>query len=339
MRILVTGANGHLGQACVRDLLEHGYEVRASVRNLKSAAKIEGLSKLDIELVEADLFDQGSLDDACKDCDGVFQLAACYQFFQVFDEHQMVKTGTEGAKNLLRAAEKSGVSRVVLTSSIAAIGPTTKGMPPATETDWNTDISIPYFRQKIEGERAARDLVKELSVDLVTVCPGMVIGPYFRKNTPSVDNIEAIAKGALFWGAPNIRLALVDVRDAAIVHRLSFERGISGGRYLAVENSYSMYSIVKHLNTVDPKIKLPLVQLPSFFNVLLPLFDAVNSRICNCPRIINREMEKAFRGKDFVFSGDQTRIALNWEPNFSLTESLAGTLDTLRENGRYSVHA
>ena len=51
MRILVTGANGHLGQACVRDLLEHGYEVRASVRNLKSAAKIEGLSKLDIELV------------------------------------------------------------------------------------------------------------------------------------------------------------------------------------------------------------------------------------------------------------------------------------------------
>ena len=85
-RILVTGANGHVGQACVRDLLQNGYNVRASVRDIKNAEKTAGLSDLDIDIVEADLFDQESLDRACDGCDSVFQLAAIYEFFSNADE-------------------------------------------------------------------------------------------------------------------------------------------------------------------------------------------------------------------------------------------------------------
>ena len=47
-RILVTGANGHIGQACVRDLLQNGYEVRASIRDIMDADKTAGFSNMDI---------------------------------------------------------------------------------------------------------------------------------------------------------------------------------------------------------------------------------------------------------------------------------------------------
>ena len=98
-RILVTGANGHVGQACVRDLLQNGYNVRASVRDIKNAEKTAGLSDLDIDIVEADLFDQESLDRACDGCESVFQLAAIYEFFSNADESIFEKTGTGGYRN------------------------------------------------------------------------------------------------------------------------------------------------------------------------------------------------------------------------------------------------
>ena len=145
-RILVTGANGHVGQACVRDLLQNGYDVRASIRDIMDAEKTAGFSDMDIDIVEADLFDQESLDRACDGCDSVFQLAAIYEFFSNADESIFEKTGKGGASNLLKAAAKANIKRVVLTSSIVAVGPTERGMPPANEEDWNGLYFKSYFK-------------------------------------------------------------------------------------------------------------------------------------------------------------------------------------------------
>ena len=334
-RILVTGANGHVGQACVRDLLQNGYNVRASVRDIKNAEKTAGLSDLGIDIVEADLFDQASLDRACDGCDSVFQLAAIYEFFGNTDQSIFEKTGTGGASNLLKAAAKANIKRVVLTSSIVAVGPTERGMPPATEEHWNTDLQVPYFREKTDGERFARKVAGQIGIDLVTVCPGVVLGPYFQKSTPSIDNIEAIAKGALLFGVPNVSLATVDVRDVASAHRLAFEKGAPGGRYIAIEGNYSMRVIAERLHDIDPDVKRPLMTMPSFIQPLLPLFDLMNSKILGHPRTISRELEKSLRGRDLIFNNTASRNALMWQPHYGLLDSLSETLNTLRQNGRY----
>ena len=334
-RILVTGANGHIGQACVRDLLQNGYAVRASVRDIMNSEKTAGLSSLDIDIVEANLFDQESLDRACDGCDGVFQLAAIYEFFSDAESSIIEKTGTDGAHNLLKAAAKANISRVVLTSSIVAIGPTEKGTQPATEECWNTDCQVPYFRQKTYGERLAREVAGKIGIDLVTVCPGVVLGPFFQKSTPSIDNIEAIAKGALLFGAPDISLATVDVRDVASAHRLAFEKGTPGGRYIAIEGNYSMRVIAERLHDIDPNVKRPLMKMPRFIQPLLPLFDLMNAKILGHPRTVNRELEKFLRGKDLIFDGSASRSALTWQPRYGLGDSLSETLNTLRQNGRY----
>ena len=334
-RILVTGANGHVGQACVRDLKQNGYDIRASVRDITKWEKTAALSDLDIDIVEADLFDRASLDRACDGCDGVFQLAAIYEFFGDTDSNTIRKTGTEGAQNLLRAAAQANVSRIVLTSSIVAIGPTEKGAPAATEEFWNTDLQVPYFREKTDGERLARETAERIGIDLVTVCPGVVLGPYFQNSTPSIDNIEAIAKGALLFGAPNFTLATVDVRDVASAHRLAFEKGAPIGRYLAVEGNYSMRTIAERLRDIDPTVKRPLMTMPSLIQPLLPFFDLINSKILGHPRTMSRELETSLRGKDLIFDGSASRNALEWQPRYGLRDSLSETLNTLRRNGRY----
>ena len=333
-RILVTGANGHVGQACVRDLLQNGYDVRASVRDIMDAGKTAGLSDLGIDIVEADLFDQDSLDRACVGCHSVFQLAAIYEFFGDAQGSIIEKTGTSGASNLLKAAAKANIKRVVLTSSIVAVGPTER-KPPATEEHWNADLQVPYFREKTDGERFARKVAGQIGIDLVTVCPGVVLGPYFQKSTPSIDNIEAIAKGALLFGAPNVSLATVDVRDVASAHRLAFEKGAPGGRYIAIEGNYSMRIIAERLHDIDPNVKRPLMTMPRLIQPLLPLFDLLNSKILGHPRTISRQLEKSLRGKDLIFDGTASRNALSWQPKYGLRDSLSETLNTLRQNGRY----
>ena len=175
----------------------------------------------------------------------------------------------------------------------------------------------------------------QIGIDLVTVCPGVVLGPYFQKSTPSIDNIEAIAKGAFLFGAPNISLATVDVRDVASAHRLAFEKGTPGGRYIAIEGNYSMRVIAERLHDIDPNVKRPLMTMPSVIQPLLPLFDLINSKILGHPRTISRKLERSLRGRDLIFDDTASRNALKWQPHYSLRESLLETLITLRKNGRY----
>ena len=66
-----------------------------------------------------------------------------------------------------------------------------RGKNPPTEKDWNTDFTAPYFKAKTEGKRLARETAEAFGIDLITVYPAIVIGPYSQKNTPSIDNVEA----------------------------------------------------------------------------------------------------------------------------------------------------
>jgi len=332
-KILVTGANGHLGQACIRDLKKNGFDVRAAIRDFNDSRKLNGLMEQNVEVVYADLLDRGSLDLACKDCDGVFQLASVYQFCKPSNVGNMIQTGTTGVQNILNASLKAGVNRVIFTSSVVAVGATKKGMQPATEKNWNKDFSVPYFYQKTVGEQLAIELAKEIHLDLITVCPGVILGPFFNKNTPSIDNIEAIAKGAMVFGVPDITLATVDVRDVATMLRLCLERGVPGERYLAIENNHSIHAIAKTIKSIGVEGRISLNVLPKFIQPVLPVFDFFSSKLFGYPRTISSALERTLRGKDLIFNGSKSYQMLDWTPKFSLRDSLSETLKTLRKNG------
>ena len=71
------------------------------------------------------------------------------------ETQSMLRDSTEGAANAVRAAARAGVPKVVLTSSVAALPRVGPADPHVTEDHWATDLGVPYFRAKTEGERAA----------------------------------------------------------------------------------------------------------------------------------------------------------------------------------------
>lgn len=152
--VLVTGASGHVGGALVKELVENGYSVRASVRDPGDEAKTGALNKLPVEVVQADLFDPASLIAACAGMDGVFQVAAIYDLSPsgADQARTIIDTGIEGMANVLAAAKNAGVGRVVLTSSVVTIAPVPPDQPTASEASWVSGTSVPYIEENSRAE-------------------------------------------------------------------------------------------------------------------------------------------------------------------------------------------
>ena len=154
-RVLVTGANGHVGYSLVELLLERGYEVRASVRNKDDEDLTRHLRKLDVEIVQADLMKMDTLENAMKDMDGLFQVAAVYKTWADNPEKEIIEPSIVGGINALKAAKKMGVEKVIFTSSTAAVGKEALDGGALTEEDWNDGSDQPYAYAKTEAERRA----------------------------------------------------------------------------------------------------------------------------------------------------------------------------------------
>ena len=222
-KALVTGANGHIGSNLVRDLLDHGYAVVAGVRE---NADQRGLAGLDVERARGDVLDAEAMGKAVAGCDLVFHLAAPYAVW-ARDPRTLIEPAVTGTENVLRAAKEAGVRRVVVTSSCNAVGFTCGA--PLDETTWNERISSPYLRAKGEQERIARALATELDLDVVTVLPTAVLGPFDYRKTPTTAPFVDALRGS---GPVPFPMNVVDVRDVARGHVLAAEKGRRGERYL-----------------------------------------------------------------------------------------------------------
>src|SRR5688572_11904917 len=124
MQVLVTGANGHVGNNLCRALSERGYRVRASVRSLDDPAKVAPLAGLPgLDLVELDVRDAARFDDALRGVEVLFHVAATYALRTGSRERdeEMLRDSVVGVENALRSAARRHVRKVVLTSSIASL--------------------------------------------------------------------------------------------------------------------------------------------------------------------------------------------------------------------------
>ena len=143
--VLVTGASGFIATHVTQQLLQAGYKVRGTVRDMNNKTKIEPLHKLypeaefPLELVEADLMKPESWSKAVEGCKYIMHVASPFPLGNPSHEDEVIKPAIEGTLNVLRAAKsEQSVERVVLTSSAAAIvGPCSDDADRIyTEKDW-----------------------------------------------------------------------------------------------------------------------------------------------------------------------------------------------------------
>lgn len=333
MKALVTGANGHIGSSLVRALAGRGYYVRASVRSLGDAARNASLaSTANVELVELDIRDADRFRALCDQIDVLFHVAGTYAYHpgkRTTDE-DIVADSLVGAEAAMRAAARQ-VGKVVFTSSLVAVPLRSPSEPPATEADWQTDLSVPYFQAKTSAEQRAWEMAGKYSVDLVTLLPGAVCGPGFTRGTPSTDLIEGIMRGTLRFGAPRMNFPIVDVRDVVRGHILAAETAVEG-RFLLCGNSFpTLRELTRLMHAIDPRVATAPMTMPDFMGPLLPYLDRLNAKLYDSPPTLTPQFVEAVLGKRFFASNARAASELGWRPEIPIGQTLSDTMETIRQ--------
>ena len=250
--VLVTGATGFVGWHVAKKLLDRGDRVRVLARDPARVRELDG-----VEVTRGDLRDVESLERAVAGCGVVYHVAADYRLW-TRDPQEMFGSNVDGTRNLLMAAKRAGVGRVVYTSTVGCIG-----IPSGGAGDEDTPVSIeemsgPYKRSKFLAERAAIELSKDL--DVVIVNPTAPIGDHDFKPTPTGKVVVDFVRGKM-PGFVDTGLNVVDVRDVAEGHLQACERGRTGERYILGSENLTLEQIFSTLAEIvkrpPPKLRVP----------------------------------------------------------------------------------
>ena len=125
-KVLVTGASGYIALHCILELLNTGYKVKGSLRNLNREDEVRKslgteLKNNSLEFCKLNLLDDEGWEDATSDCDYLLHIASPCLVEEPKNEKELITPALEGTLRALKAAHNSKVKKVVLTSSMGAI--------------------------------------------------------------------------------------------------------------------------------------------------------------------------------------------------------------------------
>jgi nucleoside-diphosphate-sugar epimerase len=285
--VLVTGGSGFIGGWCVIGLLQQGYNVRTTVRDLAREATVRAnLAKVvdpgnRLSFYAANLTADDGWDAAIDGCDFLLHVASPLGVAEPKDANELIVPARDGARRAVGAAIKAGVKRVVMTSSVAATAKGGPGDNVSDETNW-TDLNEPgtsaYTKSKTIAERAAWDLIAETggSTTLAVVNPALVLGPVLSGDySESVQVVERLMSGRV-PGLPRLGFNIVDARDVADLHiRAMTAPEAAGQRFIAAGQYAWMADLAALLKARlgAEAAKVPTRKVPDFVLRIAGLFD------------------------------------------------------------------
>lgn len=324
--ILVTGATGHIGNVLVRQLLRRGENVRALILPGEDCCSLDGL---DVEICEGDVLEPGLLARAFTGIRTIFHLAGIISILPGKDE-LLHRVNVQGTRNVVQAALKAGVHRLVFTSSIHALARAPHGI--------TIDESIPfdptnpcgeYDRSKAEASLAVLEAVGQ-GLDAVIVCPTGVIGPYdYRRSELGQVILDYVEEKTQFYvdGAYDF----VDVRDVAEGLILANENGRKGESYILSGERLSVADLLLTLREITGKRLLHL-HIPSSIARFASRFTPVYYRLTRTkPRFTTYSLETL--ESNSVISHAKAQHEFGYYPR-SIKVSLIDTVKWFSENKR-----
>jgi len=321
-RVLVTGISGYIGQHCGAELLNQGFEVVGTVRSLAKAnatksaiAAVAPVEKL--TFAEADLLSDEAWDEAMEGCTFVMHVASPFVLAEPKEENELITPAVEGTRRVIEAAQRAGVRRLVLTSSIAAMiyGKPSGRYGPDAWSDPSANIGA-YAKSKTLAERAAWEAIAGGEMELTVVNPGAVFGPSLgaQIDGQSVALITDMIGGKMPM-IPDVAMGMVDVRDVARLHVAAMTTsGAVAQRFIAASaEPISMTYFAEVLRDAGYS-KAPSRKAPNIVIKLMSLFDREAKGML--PML----------GTKAAFDNQSTFDILDWQPTpmeASITEMAA----------------
>ena len=287
----------------------------------------------EIKFFESDLLDEGSYSEAMEGCQIVVHTASPFLLETKDPQRDLIDPALKGTMNVLNSVNNTDtVTRVVITSSVAAIyGDAIDSLNVENrtldETIWNTSSSLTnseYSYSKTLAEKKAWEMCKEQDRwNLITINPSFVLGPALNphSNFQSKKVMLQMGDGDLKYGAPDITLGMVDVRDVAELHVLAMtSEKAPGNRFIASANTLSMPEWTRILREAIPEYKkrLPKRTAPDLLIKFLGIFSKTAGFIA----------EQLGRTKQL--DNSKAKNLLGWEPR-SGEEALIASAKSLIE--------
>ncbi|TVU36682.1 hypothetical protein EJB05_18626 [Eragrostis curvula] len=290
--VCVTGGSGFIGSWLVRLLLDRGYPVHATVKNLEDEGETKHLLAMDgadtrLRLFQIDLLDAASIRAAVEGARGVFHLASPVILHQIQDPeailshihaistlannlhltNELLVPALKGALNVLRAAKDCGAGRVVMVSSQTAMVPNPEWpADKVVDDDCWADVELLkklqlwYNVSKTEAEKAAWDFATKEGLQLAVINPALVLGPTLTPSiTASLHVFLQILKGESF-DMDAFFIGSVDVRDVAQSLIALYENPSAQGRHLCLESSQRMVDFTNKLADLYPELPVQRIQ-------------------------------------------------------------------------------
>jgi dihydroflavonol-4-reductase len=321
-RVLVTGISGYIGQHIGAELLRQGYEVVGTVRSSSKAAAtrsaIAAVTAADgLTFAEADLLSDHGWEEAMTGCSYVIHVASPFVLAEPKDENELIAPAVDGTKRVVRAAQRAGVRRLVLTSSIVAMiaGKDSGRYGPDSWSDTNANIGA-YAKSKTLAERAAWDTNRETEMELTAINPGGVFGPSLgaKADGQSVAMMSDMIGGKMPM-IPDVAMGMVDVRDVARLHVKALTApGAEGQRFIASTSEPIELATVAAILRQAGYAKVPSRKAPNMAVRLMSLFDR------------QAKGTLPMLGKKIAFDTSATTDVLDWVPtpmDASFTEMAA----------------
>lgn len=335
--ILVTGANGFLGARLVRQLVEKGEKVKAFVRAGANLDQLKDLPSEQVRIATGDVRIQDRVYAALRGCDRMYHVAAAFSF----DESKradVLATSIEGTRATLEAARRAGISKIVVTSSVATLGTGSKDEP--LDEDAGFDLRDPnsYSEAKHGAETVALEAA-EAGLPVVVVNPGTIFGPGDWKPTPTGAQVVEYLGMSPSFRVPSLPggISIVDVDDVAAGHIAAMEKGRVGERYiLGGENvtfsgAYSLMSDITGLAEPGKELSRGMAKL------LATGMQWAAAWTGRAPLMTTKMVDNYYGAYVFV-SSEKAKAELDYEPR-SAREALARSCHWYLENGYVSKRA
>ena len=330
--VAVTGASGYIALHVIAQLLDAQYAVRGTLRDMARAKKVrEALNRhtdtSNLSFCECNLLSDDGWDDALSGCTFLLHTASPLPIAEPKNHDDLIIPARDGALRALGAASRAGVKRVVMTSSVAAIGYGHDGKTDFSEDDWSIvkpEIGA-YASSKTVAERAAWDFVASLPKDeafeFVTINPSLVVGPLLDPDGSA--SIEVVRKylAREVPGCPKFGFGLVDVRDVASAHVAAMTATEAPGhRYITNTEFRWLKQVAEQLDREFGPRGYPVStrDVPDILVRLVALFDKTVRRIM--PEL----------GQQKNFDSSAIRRDLGWQTR-PMDESIRDTAESLIE--------
>jgi dihydroflavonol-4-reductase len=323
--VCITGATGFIGAHVAARLVGSGRAVRVTYRD---RSRLVALAGVDVAAVEADILDRDAMCRTLEGCDVLFHTAG---LVASRPRRDVWRVNAVAPRIAVECAADAGVRRVVLTSSVAAIGPAPAGRP-ADESDLFPPggTGMIYADSKREGERAAFAAGERLGVEVVAVNPAYVLGAPVNRDLPG-ETSTRIVGNYLRGRLPAIVDAytnIVDVEDVADGHLLAAATGRPGDRYILGGENLRWSEVMQNVADIAGQ-REPLIVIPPEV--------AAGARLLGGVRVPFVPLEGIrLMSPDWRYSSAKAEHELGYAPR-SARETIAHTVhwyQELLENGR-----